>query len=48
MHEKGKPPGYFTEEFKELITSLLQCDPRMRPSIADIIGHPWMQGELPS
>lgn len=41
-----KPEGFYSEDFKDLITSLLQADPSHRPYIADIVGHPWMAGEF--
>lgn len=44
-HEQGKAPGFFTEEFKDLITNMLAHNPSSRLSMADIIGHPWMQSE---
>lgn len=48
-HEQGKPAGFFTEEFKDLITNMLAHNPSSRLSMADIIGHPWMQtGETAS
>lgn len=43
-HERGKPQGFFTSEFKDLITCMLQYHPHNRLCMADIIGHPWMQG----
>ena len=48
VHSKSKPSGYFSEEFKMLITSMLQYDPMHRPSIAELFQHPWMKGEVPS
>lgn len=43
-HERSKPAGYYSTEFKDLITSMLQLNPNQRLSLADIVGHPWMQG----
>ena len=45
-HSTRKPAGFFSEEFKDLITSMLQLHPHQRLCMADIIGHPWMQGEV--
>ena len=42
IHEANKPPDYYSEDFKDLITSMLQFNPNQRLTIADIIGHPWM------
>lgn len=43
-HSKNKPNGaeYFSEEFKNLITGLLQFDPATRPQMADVLKHPWV------
>lgn len=27
---------------------MLQSDPQHRPSLSEVLGHPWMQGEVPS
>ena len=37
-----KPEGFYSEEFKDLITCMLQFHPHQRLCIADIIGHPWL------
>lgn len=37
-----KPDGFYSEEFKDLITCMLQFHPHQRLCIADIIGHPWL------
>merc|ERR1711971_214608 len=47
-HSQRKPAGFFTDEFKDLITCMLQLHPHQRLCMADIIGHPWMQGEVSS
>lgn len=44
MHAGRHPEGFFTEHFKDLITSMLQLHAHQRLSMADIVGHPWMQG----
>lgn len=36
-----------SNEFKSLINSLLAHDPVQRPSIDEIMNHPWMTGEQP-
>ena len=43
--ENLKKEGFFTPEFKDLITNMLQLDPKNRLNMAEIIGHPWMRGE---
>jgi len=42
QHSANKPPGFFTEDFKDLITNMLQFSPNARPSLADLVGHAWM------
>lgn len=37
--------NYYSEEFKDLFTTMIDFYPQKRPLMADIIGHPWMQGE---
>ena len=37
-----------TEEFKNLITHLLQEKTPSRIVMADLLGHPWMKGEVVS
>jgi len=44
-HSESKPAGYYSDSFKDLITSMLQRNPNQRLSMADIIGHPWLQGQ---
>lgn len=50
VHSKNKPNGqdFFSEEFKALLTMMLQYDPVHRPSISEIFMHPWMAGPMPS
>jgi len=49
-HTKNKPNGanFFSEEFKNLIISMLQFDPMHRPSISELMYHPWMQSPIPT
>jgi serine/threonine protein kinase len=37
-----KAADFYSEEFKDLITCMLQFHPHQRLCIADIIGHPWL------
>ena len=37
-----------TEEFKQLVQAMLQLNPMDRPTIPEIMGHPWMKGEVPT
>ena len=42
-------PGFFSEDFKDLITNMLACFPHNRPNVVDIVGHPWLaQGGVAS
>ena len=49
-HSKNKEGGldFFSESFRNLITSMLQFDPAHRPSMADVKAHPWLQGAVPT
>jgi serine/threonine protein kinase len=48
-HARGKPGGmkFFSEEFKDLINSMLAFDPKKRLSIDDIKAHSWYKGKVP-
>ena len=35
-----------TPEFKSFITTLIAFEPSSRPTMADILGDPWMRGEV--
>lgn len=47
-HLREKPADYYTEEFKDLVQSMLQLDGPERPSLEQIMAHPWMQAPTPS
>ena len=48
-HSNRKAEGFFNEEFKDLITAMLNFHPHQRLSIPDIVAHPWLQrGEFAS
>lgn len=49
-HCKNKNGGeaFFSEEFKQLIETMLQLDPVHRPSMAEVLHHKWMQGPTPT
>lgn len=40
-HSQGRPRGFFSTEFKDLITSMLAPSPYLRPALAEIVFHPW-------
>lgn len=45
-HSKSHPENFFSEEFKDLITNMLQYNPNQRLNLVDIIGHPWMAQDV--
>jgi serine/threonine protein kinase len=47
-HSKNKPNGadFFTDDFKNLITAMLQFDPTQRISLAEVKAHPWYNGPV--
>lgn len=49
-HCKSKENGekFFSEEFKDIVQAMLQLDPAHRPSIPEVLAHPWMQGPIPT
>ncbi len=38
-HSQYKPKGFFSQDFMDLITTMLQRQPSQRLCLADIIGH---------
>jgi len=49
-HCSNKAGGlaFFSEEFKSLITFMLQYDPTHRLSLEEIKAHPWFKGTVPT
>jgi len=49
-HCKSKEEGdsFFSEEFKDIVQSMLQLDPAHRPTIPEVLAHPWMKGDVPT
>jgi serine/threonine protein kinase len=47
-HKRQKPKNFYSNEFIDLITTLLSVDPTHRLSIAEIKSHPWYQGTVPT
>jgi len=45
---KGHPDGFFSDDFKDLITSMLQLEPNHRPSMSELFQHPWVNGQIPN
>lgn len=46
VHKSDKPTGFFSDDFKALFSSMVAYDLKERLSMADVIAHPWMQGEI--
>lgn len=49
-HSKNKPGNleFFSQEFRDLITSMLQFNPAHRLSMAEVKAHPWLAGPTPT
>ena len=49
-HSKSKPNGeaFYSEEFRDLVASMLALKPTERPSINTILDHPWMKQDIAS
>ena len=42
-----KPAGFYSEDFKDLMNTLIHPNAGLRLSVADIVGHPWLtQGDI--
>ena len=48
MDRKPKDQEFMSEDLKDLIISMLQLDPNHRPSMSEILSHPWMLGPVPT
>lgn len=50
IHSKNKPgkEDFFSKDFKDFIEKMMSLDPNHRPTIEQIMQHPWMQGPTPS
>ena len=48
QHSRGKPPGFYSADFKSLISGMLALDPARRLSLAEIESHPWVNGPTAS
>lgn len=42
MYEQRRPPGFFSPDFKNLISGLLNVNFAFRPSMAEVKHHPWL------
>ena len=41
-HSEGRPKGFFSEEFKNLVTLMLSYQPYQRLSLCEVIMHPYL------
>ena len=41
-HEQARSPGYYSSEFKDLVTRMMQHNATSRLSLAEVLGHPWL------
>jgi len=46
LHSRNKPEGFYSPEFRSLLTSMLALDPTQRLSVAEIKAHPWYNGPV--
>lgn len=49
-HSKGKPAGehFFSSNFKDLIQKMFAYRPEDRPTVEELLLHPWFQEDYPS
>ena len=47
-HRSGKHKGFFSDNFMDLFSRMVANSLEDRICLADVIGHPWLQGEIPS
>lgn len=47
LKEEPNYPGHIPEQAKDLITKLLSKRPLLRPTLADILQHPWLTEHAP-
>ena len=40
-HERGKPKGFFSDDFKNLISRMIALDPSNRLTMDQVRSHPW-------
>lgn len=47
-HAKNKPNGanFISPELKDLLNCMWQLEPTHRPSLQEVMAHPWMQGNM--
>lgn len=48
LHSRNKPPNFFSEDFKNLISNMLAANPANRLTLQQIQEHPWFNGPTAS
>lgn len=48
VHSRGRKPGFFSHNFKDLTQRMLANDPKDRLTMDQILNHPWMKGKIPT
>ena len=46
--EQHQEKNHYSVQFKDIIGTMLDYYPSRRLMMADLIAHPWMQGEFPT
>ena len=45
LHEKNKPPGFYSEPFKRLMNSFFSAEPDRRPTFESLENDDWLKGD---
>lgn len=45
LHSKSKPAGFYSPEFQDLINKMLAAESEDRPTVTQVLEHPWLGGE---
>jgi serine/threonine protein kinase len=48
VHNRGRKPGFFSRNFRDLTEKMLAQDPKDRLTMKEILNHPWMKGKMPT
>lgn len=43
-HGKSKPVGYYSSAFQDLVNRMLAAEPEDRPTVTEVLQHPWLNG----